>query len=329
MPAYNAAHFLENSLPPLIAMLACGDVSEVIVIDDCSSDDTEAIAKRLGARVLRSARNGGPGAARNIAAKEARSEILWFVDADVVAHADGPKHIRAGFADLSVCALFGSYDDAPPAQSFAAQYKNLTHRYYHQRAQREASTFWAGCGAVRRRAFLSAGGFDAERYRVPSIEDIELGHRLREAGGRILLVPSLLGTHLKSWTLLEVVRVDLFRRAVPWSRLMIGETRVTNDLNVSTVERLRAGLAGLLFLSLLAAFAGPTLWWLPVIVAATAFAANIEYLTFMRQRRGLAFALLSLLFHQVYYVYSASAYLYCLAENYVRPTKRPSLANRN
>ena len=67
---------------------------------------------------------------------------------------------------------------------FLSQYKNLVHHFYHHRGKREASTFWSGCGAVRKQAFLDAGGFDVERYTRPSIEDIELGYRLIKAGGK-------------------------------------------------------------------------------------------------------------------------------------------------
>jgi hypothetical protein len=86
--------------------------------------------------------------------------------------------------------VFGSYDDSPPAPAFTAQYKNLIHRYYHQRPRREASTFWAGCGAVRRSVFLGLEGFDVERYRVPSIEDIELAREFVRQVGAFCSIPS-------------------------------------------------------------------------------------------------------------------------------------------
>jgi glycosyltransferase involved in cell wall biosynthesis len=323
MPAYNAAHYMEQSLPPLMEMLEQGTVSEVIVIDDGSTEaSTAELAHRRGARTIRTQRNSGPSAARNLAAKEAVGEVLWFVDADVIAHRDAPKQIRCALADHTVSAVFGSYDDSPPAPAFAAQYKNLTHRYYHQRSRREASTFWAGCGAVRRSVFLDLRGFDVERYRVPSIEDIELAYRIRAAGGRILLDPKLHATHLKAWTILEVIRVDLFRRAIPWARLMIGRTGLTDDLNVSAGERVRAGLAGLFFLSFSLPFVLASLWWVPVLASAAVFAANIPFLAFMRARRGALFALESLLFHQVYYIYSATAFAFCLIEYYLKPDRQ-------
>jgi glycosyltransferase involved in cell wall biosynthesis len=57
---------------------------------------TEASTAKIATRrrTLRTPRNGGPGVARNFAAKEAVGEILWFIDADVIAHRGAPKLIQ-------------------------------------------------------------------------------------------------------------------------------------------------------------------------------------------------------------------------------------------
>src|SRR4029079_757083 len=86
--------------------------------------------------------------------------------------------LSQAFAETSAGAVFGCYDDSPDASNFLSQYKNLVHRYYHVTANENASTFWAGCGAIERDLFLKLGGFDTDRYRDPSIEDIELGYRV-------------------------------------------------------------------------------------------------------------------------------------------------------
>lgn len=51
MPVYNGTEFIRQSLPPLIAMRDRGEVLEVIVVDDTSSDDTPDVARSLGATV--------------------------------------------------------------------------------------------------------------------------------------------------------------------------------------------------------------------------------------------------------------------------------------
>jgi hypothetical protein len=201
-------------------------------------------------------------------------------------------------------------------------YKNLTHRYYHQRSHGDASTFWSGCGAVLKSAFQGVGGFDVVTYTRPSIEDIDLGYRLRDAGGRILLLPELLGKHLKVWSVGNVIHTDIFLRAIPWARLMISREGITDDLNVSKAERGRAVLAGLLVLSLLSLAVLPQLWPLCIVMVAVVVAANWEFFWFMRDAGTIGLALKGLAFHQIYYLYSSAAFAYCWVETILFKKRR-------
>jgi len=310
MPVYNGRDFISRSLPPLVAMQRRGEVLEVIVVDDSSTDDTAMLAMEIGARVIPSGGRLGPGAARNQAVSSARGSIVWFVDADVIVHDDAVQHLGDGFAEAGVVAVFGSYDDNPPAANFLSQYKNLVHHYYHHRGRRDATTFWSGCGAVSKGAFLAVGGFDVDRFTRPSIEDIELGYRLRAAGGRILLIPDFQSTHLKVWHFLNLIHTEVFCRAIPWSRLIFEQPEMAGDLNVSPAERIRAGLAGGFFLALLAALAGLIPWWGPVPVFAVTVLINTELAQLFLRRKGVVFATLGMLFHQLYYLYSSVAFVY-------------------
>lgn len=321
VPAFNAAHLLPRVLAPLLAMLASGEVQEVIVVDDCSADNTVEVAKGLGARVIRTSQNGGPGAARNLAAQETDKSILWLVDSDVIAWPGGAEKIRRAFTDPKVKAVFGSYDSAPEGTPWFSRYKNLTHRYFHQKGQSEASTFWAGCGALDAEMFRQIGGFDVETYRAPSIEDIELGYRIKKAGGQIRLLPDLQGKHLKVWTPRNAIFTDIFRRALPWSRLMIANGGAMDDLNTGKSERLKAVVAGLFLLSLLLLPFLTGGFRFTLLLGLLALALNWHFARFLFQNGGLLFAIGSLLFHQLYYTYSAAAYAWCLFEFHVLGVK--------
>jgi GT2 family glycosyltransferase len=310
VPVYNGRDYLERSLPPLLAMRARGEICEIVVADDGSTDGSGDYCRERGAVVVHTGGRKGPAEARNVASRQASGEIVWFVDADVVAHDDAAQKLAEAFAAPDVVAVFGSYDDAPPDAAFASQYMNLRHHAVHQRHSGAASTFWSGLGAVRREAFLAVGGYDAGRYLRPSIEDIELGYRLGERGGRLVLAPELQGTHLKRWTLKGVIETDVLMRALPWTRLLVERPEIPLHLNIRASERAKALLGGALLASLPLALLGAIPRWTPLALFALAWAVNRPLFAVFRRRNGVGFALAALAFHQLHYVYAGASYVY-------------------
>lgn len=223
---------------------------EAIVVDDRSTDDPAQVLEAAGIQWIHLERRSGPAAARNRGAAAARGRYLFFVDADVCVHPETLARVVATFeGDATIDALFGSYDREPRERNVLSQYKNLFHHFVHQEGAEEASTFWCGCGAIKRSVFLEMGGLDT-RYDRPSIEDIELGVRLRKAGHRIVLRKEIQVTHLKRWTLWGILKSDVRDRALPWTRLILQEGRLPDDLNLRLSQRVSAFLAGLFFLAL-------------------------------------------------------------------------------
>ena len=308
VPVFDGEAVLPRSLAPLIRFLRDGAIAELIVVDDGSTDASAAIATCLGAQVIASGGRLGPGGARNRGAAIARGANLWFVDADVVVHDDAAAVLACALADDGVTAVFGTYDSAPAAPGFLSQYRNLLHRHHHMNADPEAKTFWAGCGAVRAAAFAGVGGFDAARYPRPSIEDVELGLRLRDRGGAIRIEPGLQAKHLKEWRFASLVRTDVVDRAVPWTRLIL-ERRIPAVLNTRPAERWRAGLAWLFALSLPAALAGVVPWIAPPALGSLALVANAGLVARFARAHGPGFALGAGLFHQVHYLYASAGFM--------------------
>ena len=308
VPVRNNAACLADCLSALCA--SAGPGAEIIVVDDASTDDTPAVAARAGVGVLRLDRNAGAGAARNLGARHASGEVLLFVDSDVVVAPDTVERVVRVLAERpDVAAVFGSYDAAPRAAGLVSQYRNLLHHFVHQHGDAEASTFWAGCGAVRRTAFGAVGGFD-EGPHWQSIEDIELGYRLRAAGHRILLDREIQVTHLKRWTLASVVWTDVARRAVPWSRLLLERRPPLDHLNVKAEHRLSVALALLAAAVLPLALPHPRLLVVPLAACLGVALLNRRLLAFFARARGLAFAAATIPLLLLHYLGSGLAYLY-------------------
>lgn len=216
---------------------------EIIVVDDASTDNTASVAQEMGARVLHLEQQSGPAKARNKGAEIARGEYVFFIDADVLVYPDTVGKVVEYFEQHpEVDALFGSYDVKPAAPNIMSQFKNLFHHFVHQQANEEASTFWSGCGAVKRSVFLEMGGFDTF-YERPCIEDIELGLRMHKAGHRISVHKDVQVTHLKLWTLWGMLKADIKDRALPWTELIMRERELPNDLNLKLSQRISALLS--------------------------------------------------------------------------------------
>ncbi len=309
MPVYNGARFLPRSLKALAE--SSYPVFELIVVDDCSTDNSVEIARKKGATVYHTPSQSGPSAARNLGAEKASGTILFFVDADVVVQPGALERVAADFYDNpEVDALFGSYDDDPAERNFISQYKNLFHHFVHQQSSPEAVSFWSGCGAVRRDVFLAVGGFDAERF-PRAIEDIELGYRLRSNGHRILLDKHLQGKHLKEWRLKSWLYEDIFRRAVPWSNLILESKGLVNDLNLRTSDRVSAMLVALSLAILPCSLLKPSLLFIIPLLLGLIPILNHRLYRFFFQRKGLWFAILAFPLHVSYYLYSGVAFVLC------------------
>lgn len=314
-----------------------GNHSEVIVVADGDSDGSWQLAESFGFTVIRLPESKGPANARNVGAQAASADILFFIDADVEIHPTTlSRALYAFHRHPDLAALIGSYDDAPGAENFLSQYKNLFHHYTHQEAKEEASTFWGACGAIRKDIFLGMGGFD-DGYRRPCVEDIELGYRLRQAGYKIRLCKCVQIKHLKHWTAYSLLRAEVFYRALPWMALLL-KIRMndpqqyqsfSSDLNLKWSSRISVVLVYSTILFILTA-----IWWLPSLwlaglCAVVLTAINWPVYRFFYRKRGALFSLRVLPWHWLYYFYSGLAFVVgTLRHQMQRYLPKPSVSAR-
>lgn len=313
VPVCRGGAKFQACLASVVAAIRPGD--EIIVVADGEGDGSWRIGEQMGARIAKLPTSGGPGQARNLGAETSRSDILFFVDADVTIPSDAVNRVRAAFEEEEdVAAVIGSYDEEPGEGNFHSQYKNLFHHFVHQQGSAEASTFWGACGAIRREVFLKFGGFD-QTYGRPSIEDIELGYRLKAASQRIRLLPDLQVKHLKRWDVQSLIRTDMLDRAAPWTELIWDhfirqKPRVLNDLNLGLAYRLSLISSFLLIAVSIASFFTQWAWPLILVFGSLFVWLNIPFFRFFKSKRGGRFAFRALAWRFGYDIYSGVGFCY-------------------
>lgn len=308
IPVYNGGESFQKCLASITKSLHPPE--EVIVVCDGDTDGSWQVAENWGAKVIRLPNSGGPARARNIGAKVAQSDLLFFMDADVTLHPDTLTLIEQQFQqEPNLTALIGSYDDAPGAENFLSQYKNLFHHYTHQVSSEIASTFWGACGAIRRSAFEAIGGFD-ESYHKPCIEDIELGYRLKRNGYSIRLCKEIQVKHLKRWEAISLLKAEIFYRALPWTELILRDRCVNNDLNLSQTNRLSVVFVFALIPSFVISGLFPWLTLLDIALVLALLYINRDVYRFFYNKRGLVFTVKVIPWHWLYFFYGGGAFAY-------------------
>jgi glycosyltransferase involved in cell wall biosynthesis len=184
---------------------------EIIVADDCSTDDSVAVAESFGVRVVSTPANGGPAVARNVGAAHARGEILFFVDSDVAAKPEAVANAVALLqSDPELGAVCGNYDPVPLIRdSLLEEYRCLQQSYWLIADEGRITTLYTALLAMRAEVFAEIGPFNP---RLRETENADYGYRLAQKY-QILLDPAVRGVHDHDHDLRELLR-KVFTRAM-------------------------------------------------------------------------------------------------------------------
>lgn len=189
VPAYNAGRQLEATLRSILAQEQVA--LEVIVVDDCSTDDTAQVVAAMAAADARvryycmPSNSGGPAAPRNFGVETARAAWVALCDADDLWH---PCKLRVQLdlslhrgADLVCTAIEDFVDGERPALLVKPVPSALgTHPlYYWQMLLKDRI---ATSSVLCRRSAVLAGRFHTARELV-AVEDYDLWLRLMESPG--------------------------------------------------------------------------------------------------------------------------------------------------
>lgn len=173
------------------------DVQEVIIADGGSTDDTVAIAERLGAKIV--VAPAGRGSQQKAGADAAAGEVLFFLHADASPPAGFARHIRDTLAQPGV---------SGGAFRFRLDSDKRSHRLLNRLTNWRSRVLRLPYGDqglfVTAQALRGVGGFPDS----PIMEDVELVRRLK-ARGRIAIAPADMLISARRWDRKGVVHVTV------------------------------------------------------------------------------------------------------------------------
>lgn len=266
VPAYNEAATIAATIQSLREQTV--RPAHVIVIDDCSSDNTSQIARGMGVTVLRLAANSGSKAgAQNRAMEQVNTELTLAIDADTTLAPDAIEKMLAVMEDPKVTAACGfvlprfvhtlwergRYIEYLFAFSFFKQVQD----YY------DKPLIASGCFSMYRTAVLRELGCWSTRTVA---EDMDLTWRLYQQGHTVRFVPqavcypvephsfAFMSKQLKRWSHGFVQNVKLH-----W-RMVLGIPLLRSVVGVAVWDALLASLAYLVLLPLMILLVSP--WFL-------------------------------------------------------------------
>ncbi len=180
IPGRDASRTIRQCLEAVAPLLGHGGLEEIIFVDDGSVDETADIVKQFPVRYILG-KGAGPGSARNIGWRAAKSPIIWFIDSDCVAEPDVLERLLPHLDDPQVGGVSGSYGNMEEESLLAC----LIHEEIVERhlGMPQRVNFLATFNVAYRKSVLEeVGGFN-ERFLKG--QDAELSWRVLEAGHQL------------------------------------------------------------------------------------------------------------------------------------------------
>ena len=218
VPVHNEAAVIEAALASLLALRY--PTFEVLVVDDGSTDDTLARARRLegryGAITLRvvTKRNGGKASALNVGIALARHSFVLCMDGDSRLARDTLRYAMRHFADPRVGAVAGNVKVVNRNNIWtrlqALEYiEGLNMPRRAQGFLRAVNIIPGPIGIFRRDVLSSVGGYDTDTF----AEDADLTLKILTGGWHIVYEE-----HAIAWTEAPESFLDLVKQRYRWTR---------------------------------------------------------------------------------------------------------------
>lgn len=190
---YNGAATLADTLASLLAMDYPDH--EIIYVDDGSTDDSLAIARRFRTRIrIIAQENRGLSAARNVGAEAATGDIVAYIDSDAFADRDWLRYLVLAMESGDFVAA-GGPNLTPASDGLMAQFIAMCpgNPTYVLKDNVRADHIAGVNMAFRRSALLGIGGFDPLHRKAG--DDVDVCWRLEDAGMHLAFSPAAIVWH--------------------------------------------------------------------------------------------------------------------------------------
>lgn len=184
---YNRVDYLKKCLDSMLEQIY--DNFEVIVINGPSTDDTEKLLKKYPFKCIQQKNKSGLSAARNLGVREAKGEIIAFIDDDAVADKNWIKSYVRKFKDEKVGGVGGTIYSEFKGKLFEYK-KNQVNRFGILDKERVNTNrnewFYTTCGcntSFRKKVLEEIGGFD--EYYDYWFDETDVCVRIAKAGYKI------------------------------------------------------------------------------------------------------------------------------------------------
>lgn len=232
IPNYNGAATLDACLRAATRLEA--EAIEIIVVDDGSTDCSVAIIKRYPCKLIRLTQRSGASHARNIGAKYALGELLFFTDADCVINPASLHQLGERFATNDPQrVLGGTYTPLPHDNRFFSRFQSVFIHYSETKYMATPDYIASHALLINAETFRASGGFSESMG--PILEDVEFSHRLRRAGIKLVMEPGLQVQHIFNYSLLDSW-CNAIRKTRYWIQYSLNNRDLLADSGTASIE---------------------------------------------------------------------------------------------